>query len=113
MIDIVEYLDASGRSPYADWFDTLNAPAAAKVAMVLTRLGQGNLSNLKAVGGGVFECRIDFGPGYRVYLGRDGEQLVVLLGGGTKKRQQRDISEALARWQDYKRRKGEVRKGRE
>ena len=62
MIDIVEYLDASGCSPYAEWFDTLNAPAAAKIATALTRLGQGNLSNLKGVVGGVFECKIDFGP---------------------------------------------------
>jgi putative addiction module killer protein len=113
VIGIVEYLDASGRSPYAEWFDRLNAPAAAKVATAITRMAGGNLSNLKGVGGGVFECRIDFGPGYRIYLGRDGDRLVVLLGGGTKKRQQRDIADALTRWQDYKRRKGELRKGRE
>jgi putative addiction module killer protein len=57
------------------------------------------------VGSGVFECRIDFGPGYRVYLGKDGDRLVILLGGGAKKRQQHDINAALANWQDYKRRK--------
>lgn len=106
MIEILEYLDASGHSPYAEWFDRLNAPAAAKVATAVTRLAQGNLSNLKGVGGGVFECKINFGPGYRVYLGKDGERLVILLGGGTKKRQQRDINEAISRWQDYKERKG-------
>lgn len=106
MIEVLEYLDASGHSPYAEWFDRLNAPAAAKVATAVTRLAQGNLSNLKGVGGGVFECKINFGPGYRVYLGKDGERLVILLGGGTKKRQQRDINEAISRWQDYKERKG-------
>lgn len=103
--EILEYLDTSGRSPFADWFNRLNAPAAAKIAAALTRIAQGNLSNVKSVGSGVLEYRLHFGPGYRVYLGRDGDRLVILLGGGTKKRQQKDIEEATARWQDYKRRK--------
>jgi putative addiction module killer protein len=105
MIDVREYNDREGRSPYAAWFDRLNAQAAAKVATALTRLAGGNFSNVKGVDSGVFECRIDFGPGYRVYFGKDGERLVILLGGGTKKRQQHDINVALANWQDYKRRK--------
>jgi putative addiction module killer protein len=105
MIDVREYNDRDGRSPYADWFNRLNAQAAAKVTTALTRLGQGNFSNVKGVGSGVFECRIDFGPSYRVYFGKDGERLVILLAGGTKKRQQQDIETAIARWQDYKRRK--------
>jgi putative addiction module killer protein len=63
---------------------------------------QGNLSNVKGVGEGVLEYRIDFGPGYRIYFGRDGETIIVLLTGGTKKRQQRDIDEAHAYWQDHK-----------
>ena len=65
----------------------------------------GNLSNVKGVGGGVLEFRLHFGPGYRVYLGRDGDVLIVLLGGGTKVRQQRDIEDARELWQDYRRRK--------
>jgi putative addiction module killer protein len=105
MIDVREYIDRAGRSPYADWFDRLNALAAAKVATALTRLAAGNFSNVKGVGSGVFEYRIDFGPGYRVYFGKEGERLVILLGGGTKKRQQQDINAAVAHWQDYKRRK--------
>jgi putative addiction module killer protein len=64
---------------------------------------QGNLANVKSVGEGVLEYKIDFGPGYRVYFGRDGDTLLILLTGGTKKRQQRDISAAIAYWQDYKR----------
>jgi putative addiction module killer protein len=104
-IDVREYNDRDGRSPYAARFDELNAQAAAKVATALTRLAGGNFSNVKGVGSGIFELRIDFGPGYRVYFGKDGDRLVILLGGGTKKRQQRDIEEALANWQDYKRRK--------
>jgi putative addiction module killer protein len=67
----------------------------------------GNFSNVRGVGGGVFECRIDFGPGYRVYFGKDGETLVILLGGGTKKRQDRDIATARERWSDYKKRKSQ------
>jgi len=105
MIEIKEYLDAQGRSPYANWFDRLNAQAAAKVVTALSRIEQGNFSNTKGVGGGVFEYRIDFGPGYRVYFGKDGETIVILLGGGTKKRQQKDIEAAQTLWQDYKRRK--------
>ena len=66
---------------------------------------QGNLSSAKGVGRGVFEYRIDFGPGYRVYFGRDGDVLIILLGGGTKGRQQHDIEAARTRWRDYRRRK--------
>ena len=59
-------------------------------------MGLGNLSNSKGVGAGVHECRIEFGPGYRVYFGKEGDRLVILLGGGTKKRQQSDIRKAQA-----------------
>jgi len=105
MIEVREYLDRQGRSPYKVWFDRLNAQAAAKVATAVTRLALGNMSNVKGVGSGVFELRIDFGPGYRVYFGKDGEQLVILLGGGIKQRQRRDINAATTNWEDYKRRK--------
>jgi len=67
----------------------------------------GNFSAAKAVGSGVSELRVDFGPGYRVYFGKDGERLVILLGGGTKKRQQTDIDAAHALWAEYKKRKRE------
>jgi putative addiction module killer protein len=109
MIEIREYLDGWGHSPFAEWFDGLDALAAAKVTASVTRIGQGNLSNVKGVGDGVLEYRIDFGPGYRVYFGRDGDVLVILLAGGTKKRQQRDIETAQMRWADYKRRKKQQR----
>ena len=105
MIVIREYLDSSGASAYAAWFDSLNAEAAAKVTTAVTRVSLGNFSNVEGVGSGVFEYKLDFGPGYRIYFGKDGETLVILLGGGTKKGQQRDIRAALANWQDYKRRK--------
>ena len=105
MIEIREFLDTRGRSPYAAWFDSLNAEAAAKVTTAVTKISLGNFSNVEGVGSGVFEYKLDFGPGYRIYFGKDGDQLVILLGGGTKKRQTRDISADLANWQDYKRRR--------
>mgnify|MGYP001447820310 FL=1 len=106
VIEVREYLADDGRSPYARWFNNLNAQAAAKVAIAVTRIAQGNLSNAKSVGAGI-QYRIDYGPGYRIYFGRDGDRLVILLGGGTKKRQQDDIRGAQALWADYKRRKKE------
>ena len=105
MIAIREYIDPEGRSPYARWFNRLDAQAAAKVTTALVRMEQGNLSNAKGVGAGILEHRIDFGPGYRVYFGKDGDALIILLGGGTKKRQQRDIETAQDFWQEYRRRK--------
>ena len=105
MIEVREYVDPQGGSPFAVWFDGLNAPAAAKVATALVRVEHGNLSNTKGVGAGVSEVRIDFGPGYRVYFGKDGDTVVILLGGGSKKRQQRDIEAAQAHWRQYKQRK--------
>lgn len=105
MLDIREYRDRGSRSPFREWFDKLNSEASRKVTTALYRIGLGNFSNAKSVGAGVYECRINFGPGYRVYFGKEGEQIVILLGGGTKQRQQNDISLALERWQDYKLRK--------
>ncbi len=105
MIEIREYVDAEGRSLYAKWFDRLNARVAAKVATALVRMKHGNLSNAKGVGAGVSEYRIDFGPGYRVYFGKDGDTLIILLGGGTKKRQHKDIETAQDLWREYKQRK--------
>ncbi|MBE7157276.1 MAG: type II toxin-antitoxin system RelE/ParE family toxin [Rhodospirillales bacterium] len=106
-MEIREFLDARGGSPFASWFDDLDAQAAAKVTVALTRMERGNLANAKAVGGGVQEFRIDWGPGYRLYFGRDGNTLIILLCGGTKRRQQDDIAEAQAHWAEYKQRKKE------
>ena len=105
MLDIRYYLAPDGRSPFEGWFSSLDAPAAAKVTVAIARLGQGNLSNVKGVGEGVLEYRINFGPGYRVYFGRDGNDLVILLTGGTKKRQERDITMAIEFGTDYRRRR--------
>ena len=102
MGEVREDLDRNGRGPYPEWFDGLNPQAAAKVAIAVTRIGQGKFSNVRSVGSGVHECKIKFGPGYRVFFGQNGGSLVILLGGGTKKRQQREINDAIATWQDYK-----------
>ncbi|MCY4640722.1 MAG: type II toxin-antitoxin system RelE/ParE family toxin [Chloroflexi bacterium] len=104
-MEIREYVDHRGRSPFGRWFDGLDAKAAARVRTSLARMEAGNLSNVRGVGGGVSECRINVGPGYRVYFGRDGDALIVLLGGGTKVRQQRDIEDARRLWQEYRLRK--------
>jgi putative addiction module killer protein len=109
VIEVLEYIDARGRSPYARWFGRLPAQAAAKVAVAVTRMSHGNLSNVKSVGEGVLEYRIDWGPGYRIYLGRDGAKLIVLLGGGTKGGQQDDIGRARTCWKDYQKRKKQER----
>lgn len=101
MLDIRYYVSGD-KQPFADWFSGLDPIARAKVTRAVARLQQGNLSNVKPVGEGVLEYRIDFGPGYRVYFGRDGEVLIILLTGGTKKRQQSDIDAAHAYWRDYR-----------
>ena len=101
-----EYLDERGRSAFGEWFSALDARAAARVAVALSKIERGALSNVETVGGGVSEFKIDYGPGYRLYFGQDGETLVILLIGGTKKHQQRDIDAAKSLWADYKARKG-------
>lgn len=104
-IQVLEYLDNSGRSPFGRWFSDLDSTAAAKVGTALYRLEQGNFSRVEGVGRGVFEVKMDFGPGYRIYFGKDGETVVVLVGGSTKKRQSAAIRAAREAWEDYKRRK--------
>ncbi len=103
-IKVVEYLE-DGVSVFGKWFSGLDAQSAAKAATALYRLEQGNLSNVKSVGQGVSEYKIDFGPGFRIYFGREGNTLVVLLGGGSKKTQSRDIRNAQTMWARYKKEK--------
>jgi putative addiction module killer protein len=102
MVEIIEYVDLRGNSPFTKWLTTLDATTRARITILLDRVEQGNFAAAKSVGAGVSELRLDFGPGYRVYFGRDGETFVILLGGGTKKRQQADIRVAQSLWQDYK-----------
>jgi putative addiction module killer protein len=105
MFEVREYLDRRDRSPFGIWFNQLDKTVAAKVTVGLTRIALGNFSNVESVGGGVFEYKMDYGPGFRIYFGRDGEAVVILLGGGSKKRQSKDIQNAWIRWNDYQERK--------
>jgi putative addiction module killer protein len=110
MLELRYYLTGDGKSPFEKWFAGLDATAGAKVTVAVSRLAQGNLSNAKSVGEGVLEYRIDWGAGYRVYFGRDGDVLVILLTGGTKQRQQKDIETAKELWADYRRRRPKPRR---
>lgn len=105
MSQIQEYVGGDGKSPFRRWFDSLDNSAALKVTVALARLQSGNTSTLKAVGQGVHEVKIDFGPGYRVYVGMQGDELVILLGGSAKARQSQAIQAAQDRWKDYRQRK--------
>jgi putative addiction module killer protein len=106
---IVAYVNADGVTPYAQWHQRLDSAVRARVTAAVYRLEAGNFSAAKGAGAGIFELRLDFGPGYRVYFGKDGEELVILLGGGTKKRQQADIVTAQSMWKEYKLRKEQRR----
>jgi putative addiction module killer protein len=108
---VEEYIREDGTSPYEDWFMDLDTVAAAKIAIVKLKMEQGNLSNVKWLGG-IGEYRLDWGPGYRVYIGKDGDRLIILLGGGTKKGQQKDINRAEAMWKEYKERKANQKRNR-
>ena len=96
-----EYVEA-GRSPFAEWFNGLDAVTAARVDRYIRRLETGNFGAAKPLRDGVFELRLDFGPGYRVYYWREGRTIIILLGGGSKRRQDADIAAAVARWKRYK-----------
>ena len=101
LFEIREYIEA-GKSPFAEWFDDLDSATAARVDRYIRRLESGNFGAAKVLGEGVSELRLDFWPGYRVYYGREGKTLIILLGGGSKRRQDADIAAAIARWKHYK-----------
>ena len=107
MIGLKEYIDLNDKNHFGKWFDGLKDLPAAKITTHLERLASGNFSQVEPVGKGVLERKVDFGPGYRVYFGKDGDNLIILLAGGTKRRQQKDIENAHNLWQEYKRRKKE------
>ncbi len=103
--EIRTYVDERDRAPFEEWLVDLDRHAQAKVVIALSRLERGNTSNVEAVGEGVAELKLNWGPGYRVYFGQDGTTLVILVCGGTKARQSQDIATAKVRWADYKARK--------
>ena len=99
---LIEEYTEGGRSPFGKWFDDLDPGTAARVDRYIRRLEAGNFGAAKALRGGVYELRLDLGPGYRVYYGLAGKTLVILLGGGDKHRQNADINAAVERWKQYK-----------
>ena len=101
---VLEYLQQDGKSPYQRWFDQLPAQAAAKVATAKVRMELGNISAIKWFDG-IGEYRIHWGPELRIYLAQDGEKIILLLGGGDKSTQRRDIARAKECWSDYRARK--------
>ena len=105
---VEEYIRPDGSSPYGAWFDRLDSVAAAKVAVAKVRLGMGNTSRVKWFGG-IGEYVIEWGPGYPVYLAKDGDDLIILFGGGTKRHQQTDINKVKFLHEEYKSRKAAQR----
>ena len=100
--NLVLYETPDGKCPWLGWFNALkDGKAQAAIDARLLRLQRGNFGDSKVIGAGVWELRVHFGPGYRIYFGRDGDAFVVLLCAGTKRSQKRDIDRALAYWNDY------------
>ncbi len=99
---VVEFFDDRGRSPFRRWFECLDASAAGRVTSALYRLEQGNVSNVRSLGGGIAEYRMDAGPGYRIYLGCPDGHTFVVLGAGIKSTQRRDIEASRVRWRRYR-----------
>jgi putative addiction module killer protein len=103
--EVVAYQTREGRVPFNEWLDELDDQnAVARILARITRVRQGNLGDCKGLGEGVSELRVDYGPGYRVFLGQKGRTLVILLCGGDKRTQEKDIQRARRYWQDYKQR---------
>jgi|SRR5882724_1290343 len=100
-LEIKEYVE-SENSPFADWRASLDSVTRARIEKYIRRLEFGNFGSVKALQEGVFELKMDFGPGYRAYFGRDGKTIIILLGGGSKRRQYADIAAAIERWKRYK-----------
>ena len=104
-IRVAQYVGANGRNRFNDWFRRLEPQTRARIQTRIDRIEFGSLGDHRSMGQGVFELRVHFGPGYRVYFGREGDELVVLLGGGSKHRQARDVARAQAAWKVYKQEK--------
>lgn len=101
MIEIHVYSGPDGQEPFTKWLEGIDRQARMRVNIALLRLEEGNTGSLKSLGDGIHELRLTFGPGYRIYLGREGDRLVILLHDGTKRRQSTDITRAKALWRAY------------
>jgi len=102
------YLDSNGKAPFSAWINALaDIKGRAKIRERIARLRLGNMGDCEPIGEGISELRIHYGPGYRVYFGQDGNEIVVLILGGSKRTQNQDIKTAKVLWKDYKERKNE------
>jgi len=93
--------DSRGKAPFASWFHELERTARSKVSVALFQMEEGNFSDSKYLGKGIWERRIHSGPGYRIYFAKQGDSVLILLGGGTKRTQSLDIRRAQVLWADY------------
>ena len=98
---VKEYVTPDGKSPYREWLNSLDNQAKARIQARIFRFELGNLGDHKSVGKGVWEARIQFGPGYRVYFGKAEGRIILLLFGGDKSTQRRDIKKAQTYWEEY------------
>ena len=98
------YLTATNKKPFKEWVDELDSVTKAKIRIRLDRVRLGNLGNTRPVGQGVYELKIDYGPGYRVYYALNGKTVILLLLGGDKSTQKKDILQAKTYWKDRKER---------
>jgi putative addiction module killer protein len=99
--EVREYVEESGRCPFREWLSALEALTRARIQARILRFEMGNLGDHKELGGGVWEARLAFGPGYRLYFGKSGRHVVLLLLGGDKGSQRRDIKRAKEFWAEY------------
>lgn len=103
--EVLIYVTSDGHCPYEDWFNSLkNETTQSAIEARVARIRAGNLGDYKSLGAGLIEFRIHQGPGYRIYAGQDGRRIIVLVNGGDKRTQRRDIDTAAIYWQDYRRR---------
>jgi putative addiction module killer protein len=107
---IREYVDDLGRSPIRMWLKKLAWPIQARIQAKILRMEEGNLGDHKAMGNGMWEARLNIGPGYRIYFGKSRKSVILLLLGGAKKSQSEDISKAKRFWKSYKERENAEKK---
>lgn len=101
--EIKNYFKVDDTDPFYSWFNSLrDRRTRIKIIARLDRVENGNLGDYKSVGEGVFELRIDYGPGYRIYFGQEGSKIILLLCGGDKSTQIQDIHKAKEYWEDYR-----------
>lgn len=106
MFEVLDYLSPEGKDLYIEWLAGLaDRQARARILVRVQRMAAGNFGDCKPLQDGVWELRIDWGPGYRVYYAQAGKRLILLLAGGDKRKQQADIAQALERWHDWQHRR--------